>query len=273
MHFENEMRFSDTEEGYKILWHDGLIFPELTSEDKVRIESDPALRGKILDRYDRMLAGPGTASSVGLVPGKLEDRETAFRQLSELLDMDKETIQNCLDAAWVKEDSFVPIKTIPKVSELDLMALEPEEQVLAEKARQDALLAVPGVMISDVEVRSYPFGAAAGHLTGYVGNVTAEDLEEHPGEGYNENSVIGRSGLEGLFEKELKGRDGCSIYIESGDGSKKSVLANLPVQNGQDIRLTIDAQLQDALYQQFREDRSHGPLLGRGAGAGQHTLL
>ncbi len=254
LHFENEMRFSDTEEGYKILWHDGLIFPELTSEDKVRIEYDPALRGKILDRYDRMLAGPGTASSVGLVPGKLEDRETAFRQLSELLDMDKETIQNCLDAAWVKEDSFVPIKTIPKVSELDLMALEPEEQVLAEKARQDALLAVPGVMISDVEVRSYPFGAAAGHLTGYVGNVTAEDLEEHPGEGYNENSVIGRSGLEGLFEKELKGRDGCSIYIESGDGSKKSVLANLPVQNGQDIRLTIDAQLQDALYQQFRED-------------------
>ena len=102
LHFENEMRFSDTEEGYKILWHDGLIFPELTSEDKVRIESDPALRGKILDRYDRMLAGPGTASSVGLVPGKLEDRETAFRQLSELLDMDKETIQNCLDAAWVK---------------------------------------------------------------------------------------------------------------------------------------------------------------------------
>lgn len=252
--FENEIHFTDTEDGYKLIWHDGLIFPELSDSDKVRIDVTPAVRGKIFDRHDRMLAGPGTASTVGLVPGKLEDRETAFGQLSELLDMDTETIQNCLDAAWVKEDSFVPIKTIPKVSELDLMALEPDEKALREKARQDALLAVPGVMISDVEVRSYPFGAAAGHLTGYVGNVTAEDLEEHPGEGYNENSVIGRSGLEGLFEKELKGRDGCSIYIESDDGSKKSVLANLPVQNGQDIRLTIDALLQDALYQQFRED-------------------
>ncbi len=254
LHLDNEMYFTDTENGYKILWNDGLIFPELTSEDKVRIEPHPAVRGKILDRNDRMLAGQGTASSVGLVPGKLADRETAFRQLSELLDMDSETIRNCLDASWVKEDSFVPVKTIPKVSELDLMALKPREKVLAEKARQDALLAIPGVMISDVEVRTYPFGAAAGHLTGYVGNVTAEDLEEHAGEGYSENSVIGRSGLEGLFEKELKGMDGCSIYIERKDGRKKSVLANLPVQNGQDIRLTIDAQLQESLYEQFRED-------------------
>ena len=44
------------------------------------------------------------------------------------------------------------------------------------------------------------------------------------------------------------------IYIEREDGHKKSVLANLPVQNGQDVRLTIDMQLQEALYQQFKED-------------------
>lgn len=254
LRFENEMQFTDTEDGYKIIWHDGLIFPELASEDKVRIESSPAERGKILDRNERMLAGPGTASSVGLVPGRLEDLENALHQLSRLLDMDPETIRNCLDAAWVTEDSFIPLKTVPKVSELDLMALDPEEDVLAEKARQDVLLAIPGVMISDVEVRTYPFGAAAGHLTGYVRNVTAEDLEEHAGEGYNENSVIGKSGLEALFEKELKGQDGCSIYIEKEDGSIKSVLANLPVKNGQDVRLTIDTQLQEALYQQFQED-------------------
>ncbi len=252
--FENEMHFTDTEDGYQILWHDGLIFPELSDSDKVRIDTAPAVRGKILDRNDRMLAGPGTASSVGIVPGKLENEENALQQLSELLDTDPETIQNSLGAAWVKEDSFVPIKTIPKVSELDLMALEPDEKALQEKARQDALLAVPGVMITDTEVRTYPLGPAAGHLTGYVGNVTAEDLEEHAGEGYNENSVIGRSGLEGLFEKELKGRDGCSIYIEDKDGAQKSVLANRPVEHGRDITLTIDALLQESLYRQFQED-------------------
>ena len=254
IHFENEMHFSDSEDGYKILWHDGLIFPELESSDKVRITPVPAARGKIFDRNGRMLAGPGTACSVGIVPGELENQESAVRQLSELLDTDSATIKKKLGAAWVKEDSFVPIKTIPKVSELDLMAIEPDEKMLQEKARQDALLAVPGVMIMDTEVRTYPFGPAAGHLTGYVGNVTAEDLEEHEGEGYNENSVIGRSGLEGLFETELKGRDGCRIYIEGKNGSRKSVLANLPVEHGQDITLTIDARLQDILYRQFQED-------------------
>lgn len=252
--FENEMHFTDTEDGYQILWHDGLIFPGLSDSDKVRIDTAPAARGKIFDRNDRMLAGPGTASSVGIVPGKLENEESALRQLSELLDTDPETIQNRLGAAWVKEDSFVPVKTIPKVSELDLMALEPDEKALQEKARQDALLAVPGVMITDTEVRTYPFGPAAGHLTGYAGNVTAEDLEEHAGEGYNENSVIGRSGLEGLFEKEIKGRDGCSIYIEDKDGAQKSVLASRPVEHGRDITLTIDAHLQESLYRQFQED-------------------
>ena len=62
-------------------------------------------------------------------------------------------------------------------------------------------------MISDEEVRSYPLGEAAAHLIGYVQNVTAEDLEKHPGEGYSSNSMIGRSGAESLYETEQKGKD------------------------------------------------------------------
>ena len=51
-------------------------------------------------------------------------------------------------------------------------------------------------MLSDVEVRTYELGEAAAHLIGYVQSVTAEDLENHPGEGYSAESVIGRSGME-----------------------------------------------------------------------------
>lgn len=60
-------------------------------------------------------------------------------------------------------------------------------------------------MISDVEVREYPLKDEAAHLVGYVQNVTAEDLEKHAGEGYTNASVIGKTGLEGVYEKELKG--------------------------------------------------------------------
>ena len=57
------------------------------------------------------------------------------------------------------------------------------------------------------------------------------------------------------FEKELKGQDGYRISILDGDGEVKKILANRIVQDGEDIRLTIDAELQTALYEQFREDK------------------
>ena len=254
--FENEAFFLEGEDGYKLVWDNSLIFPNLASTDKVRVSTTQANRGEILDRNGRVLAGKGTASSVGIVPGKLENREEAIAKIAELLETTPEVIEKKLSAQWVKDDSFVPIKTIPRVEEIELLKVEQDEDVLKEKERHESLLAIPGVMISDVEVREYPLGEAAAHLVGYVQSVTAEDLEEHAGEGYTANSVIGRSGMEGLFEKELKGQNGCRIYIVNSEGKEKEELACILVQHGQDIKLTIDASLQIALYEQFQEDKS-----------------
>jgi len=68
--------------------------------------------------------------------------------------------------------------------------------------------------------------------------------------------VIGRNGMEGLFEKELKGWNGCRIYIVDSEGNEKMELARVLVQHGQDVKLTIDADIQTALYKQFKEDKS-----------------
>ena len=254
--FENEALFIKNKEGYKLIWDDSVIFPNLTSSDKVRVSTTQAERGEILDRNGRVLAGKGTASSVGIVPGKLANREEAIAQIAELLEIEPETIEKKLAANWVKDDSFVPIKTISKVEEIALMSISPDEEVLMENERQEKLLEIPGVMISDVEVREYPLKEAAAHLIGYVQSVTAEDLEKHTGEGYTANSVIGRTGMEGLFESELKGQNGCRIYIVNSEGKEKEELAYIPVQHGQDIQLTIDADLQVSLYEQFKEDKS-----------------
>jgi len=254
--FEKSAFFLEGEDGYKLVWDNSLIFPNLASTDKVRVSTTQANRGEILDRNGRVLAGKGTASSVGIVPGKLENKEEAIAKIAELLETTSEVIEKKLSAQWVKDDSFVPIKTISRVEEIELLKVEPDEDVLKEKERHESLLAIPGVMISDVEVREYPLGEAAAHLVGYVQSVTAEDLEEHAGEGYTANSVIGRSGMEGLFEKELKGQNGCRIYIVNSEGKEKEELACILVQHGQDIKLTIDASLQIALYEQFQEDKS-----------------
>ena len=258
--FENEAYFIKREEGedagYWLVWNDGLIFPGLEAEDKVRVSVTEPERGEIFDRNGFLLAGKGTASSVGIVPGKLEERESAVEEIAQLLEMKPETVEKNLSASWVKDDYFVPLKTVLKVGEIELMSWELSEEVLREKERQDKLLEIPGVMITDTEVREYPLGDAAAHLVGYVQNVTAEDLEKHEGEGYTANSVIGRSGMEGLFEKELKGQTGYRIYIADGDGTEKKELANRVVENGKDITLTIDSQIQAILYGQFKEDES-----------------
>ena len=142
------------------------------------------------------------------------------------------------------------------MNELKLMSIEPDQETLAEKDRQEKLLEIPGVKISDITVREYPLGEAAAHLVGYVQNVTAEDLEEHAGEGYTSNSVIGKSGMEGLFEKELKGQNGCAISIVDSNGNKKKIVVSTIVENGKDIKLTIDSDLQKELYEQFKDDKS-----------------
>lgn len=254
--FENNVSFIQEKGTYKLVWSDSLIFPELDSTDKVKVSVTNAERGQILDRNGRVLAGKGVASSVGVVPGKLENRDDAISQLADLLEMKVEDIERKLSAKWVKEDSFVPLKTIPKVDELKLLSLKPDKETLAEKERYEKLLEIPGVKISDIGIREYPLGEAAAHLVGYVQNVTAEDLEEHDGEGYTSNSVIGKSGMEGLFEKELKGQNGCSITIVYSNGNKKKIIVSTIVENGKDIKLMIDSNLQKELYEQFKDDKS-----------------
>lgn len=227
---------------FKLSWDDSLIFPDMKDTDKVSVSTSQAVRGQILDRNGNMLAGPGTAPSVGLVPGKMsENKEADIDQLAGLLGMTEEEINSQLSAAWVTPDSFVPLKTLNSQ----------QSQELTEQ-----LLTIAGVLINDTEVRTYPLGEKAAHLIGYVQSVTAEDLEEHKGEGYTSSSVIGKSGIEGLYEKELKGENGVKISIMTEDGVEKNVVASVDKQDGENIRLTIDSDLQGLVYDQFREDKS-----------------
>jgi cell division protein FtsI/penicillin-binding protein 2 len=258
INFSNQVTFrKEKKKGYQMVWNDSVIFPELGRSDKVRVSTDKAKRGSVFDRNGLLLAGKGTASSVGLVPGKMSgDSAGDLETLGNLLGMSADAIGKKLSAKWVKEDSFVPLKTIKKVDELNLGSMEPREDNVKNKEFQDKLLTVPGVLITDTEVRYYPLGESGAHLVGYVQNVTAEDLEKHPDEDYLSDSVIGRSGMEALYEKELKGTNGRTITITDSGGTVKKTLAAKPRVDGTDITLTIDSTLQAEIYQAFKEDKS-----------------
>ncbi len=230
----------DKKQGYLVDWNHNLIFPQLGATDKVRIKTISAARGEIYDRNDNLLAGGGTALSVGIVPEKLGDsKDESISQIAELLGVTAESINKSLSAGWVKSDSFVPIKKIAK-----------DETELKEK-----LLQIGGVKITTSKDRTYPLGEAAAHLTGYVQNITAEELKENQGKGYTSNSVIGKAGLEKQYEERLKGKAGLEIYIEDETGKKKAEIAKIEVQNGEKIKLTIDSELQTKLYNELKDNK------------------
>ena len=239
--FDNAVTLQKEDGEYKIDWDSTVIFPNLQDSYKVQIQTESAQRGTIYDRNGVILAGNGTVLEVGLVPGKMGDdtaRAESIKKLAELLDVSEEAIQNALGASYVQDDSFVPIKKIAKGNE--------------EKEAQ--LLTIPGVMLNDSQDRVYPLGAAAGHLTGYVQAVTAEDLEKLENKGYHANSVVGRSGLEQTYEEELRPVDGTRIIIADETGNTIETLAYQPAQNGKDVRVTIDAEVQKTAYDQFAQD-------------------
>lgn len=229
----------DKEKGYLINWESDLIFPKLDDTDKVRIKNISAKRGEIRDKNGVVLAGQGKVSSVGIVPGKIgENKDEKIEQIATLLEISADTINKQLSASWVKDDSFVPIKKV-SMNETEL---------------KQSLLQISGVKISSVSERTYPLGEVTAHLTGYVQNITAEELEKKQEMGYNSNSIIGKAGLEKQYEERLKGEDGKEIYIEDANGNKKAEIAKKEVKNGEDITLTIDSNIQTKLYNETKEN-------------------
>lgn len=248
--------FFEKEEGkWHLVWKDSVIFPELGSEDKVRVSSVEAERGSIYDRNDVLLAGKGTVESVGLVPGKMNiQAEEDIKALAEILGTTEDSIQAKLDASWVQDDSFVPLKNMTQ-EQLD-QPYKAKDGSISGGSIQDKLLEHAGVLISKADSRVYPYGECMSHLLGYVQQIQAEELEERKGQGYNEQSIIGKSGLEKLYEERLREKRGYRIAIVDQQGEEKQALAVKPAEDGEDIKLTIDIRWQQKLYEAYQEDKS-----------------
>lgn len=238
--FTNEASGIKEDKKYKINWKNSLIYPYLNENDKIRVKTLKSERGNIYDRNNILLAGKGNISSIGLVPGKMsENKEEDIQKLSTILGVSVESINNKLGMSYVKDDTFVPIKNVAKT-----------ETQLKERA-----LSISGVKITTESSRVYTLGKEASQLIGYVQSISAEELEENKGKGYNSNSVIGKAGIEKVYEEILRGKDGKEIYIEDENGKKVKTVAKQEVENGKDVKLTIDANKQKQVYESLEENK------------------
>ncbi|MHA7138109.1 penicillin-binding transpeptidase domain-containing protein [Rossellomorea arthrocnemi] len=224
------------EENWFVDWEPSFILPEMEKGDKVGVESISAKRGDILDRNQQPLAMNGEAFELGIVPK--EFNESDLKKLSSLLDMSAESIQGKLDQSWVKPEFFVPIKKI----------------ALSERPLALEVIELGGLYSKRVPAREYPYGEATAHLTGYIGKLTAEKLEKLKGEGYTAQSLMGLSGAEEVYEDQLRGKDGQRIYLKKEESEEVVTVAEQPVEDGKNITLTIDAEMQKKLYEQMKSE-------------------
>lgn len=232
MEFRMTVRREDAR--WTVEWSPALIFPEMAWGDTVREGKETARRGEIL-ADGVTYAQTVDAVSVLAVPAKITDTAQFIRQAALLLDMTTDAVSKKLDKST---GDFVILKQ-----------LYPDQLTDSLKSQ---LLLLPGLSIDQGNfgaLRDYPQKSSLAHIVGYVGNASAEDLTALTGSAsgsslYNLDSRVGKTGLERLYEKELRGTDGFFIYICGADGTNKRTLYEDAAQNGLDVQLTLKPDLQ-----------------------------
>jgi penicillin-binding protein 2 len=207
-------------------------YDELARANHVRPIPETAPRGLILDRHGRIIAENRPSFNLTLEEERL-DTLTSLKELVPLdyspLDVERYLREARLDAAILKED--IPLEEVAKV-----------------EARQ---LELPGAHIQFVPRRFYPAGTRAAHIVGYVGRMSAEQLDEKDFAGAERNDYVGQSGVERIYNQLLMGRNGVQRVVVNSVGRRERVLDQVPPVGGEAVQLSIDLDLQKVAEEAF----------------------
>lgn len=203
----------------------------LSAESNVlrKITRYPA-RGLIYDRNGELLVYNETAYDVMVIPRRVQAFDTL--ELAGLLDIDKEFVAEQLRK--VKSYSyFKPSVFVRQISKKDYAYLE------------EKLYKFSGFYVQPRYLRNYPYAAAA-HSLGYVGEVNNRHLQKDAY--YQQGDYIGISGLEGTYEKTLRGKKGLELVmvdvLNREKGPYKDGKYDTAAVKGKDIYTTLDIDLQ-----------------------------
>ena len=229
------------EEGNRVYWNYSLIFPDMEEGGTVRVKTLKASRGEIFADDGTLLAKNTYADTLYMDTTKIEDITAVGNVVCPLADMTQAELKEMYDKAQENGTQIVKLD-----------AYFADE--LNETQRQ-SILSVPGLGIDDkmyTPIRDYPLKESASHIIGYMGYPDAENLPE----GYKDSDRLGVTGLEAAYEAELRGKDGKIIYIENKWGDNVRTLWEVPMEEGQDLRLAIKPNLQQKAYEALEANLS-----------------
>ena len=234
-----KLNFIKEDKDWKLDWNQSVIIPGMKKNQSINIEPLKSERGKILDRNNVELATTGTAHEVGIVPNNVSTSD--YKAIAEKLDLSESYIKQQTEQDWVKDDTFVPLKTVQDMNQ-DLKNFVEKYHLTSQ----------------ETESREYPFEEATTHLLGYVGPINSEELKQKAFKGYKKDAIVGKKGIEKLYDKELQNKDGYRVTIIDDQNKVIDTLIEKKKKDGKDIKLTIDVRVQKSIYNNMKDDYGSG---------------
>ena len=130
----------------------------------------------------------------------------------------------------------------------------------------------PGVEVTEKSIRIYPLQNTASHIIGRIGKIESSELEGNE-DTYDQNDIIGKSGIEYVFEKYLKGKNGIKQIDMNVDGTITDEYISEEAISGCDVILTIDSKLQAVTEEALKNNIDKIASLGYGADAGAAVVM
>lgn len=210
---------------------EGNKYKRLSEKNRIRRRYISAPRGKIFDRYGYEIANTRPGFYVSVIQSIVDNK--TLKELSRILNLDEETISERMSK---ERNPYMPVKIVHDISYEQLAILE------------ESMDELHGVEVGVGSMRNYPYGELFGHVLGYVGEITDDELKHD--DTYSIGDYKGRMGLEMYYEKDLKGIDGIE-YIEVDARGKEvgRITEKRPIQvtHGKDLYTTLSLALTESV--------------------------
>lgn len=210
--------------------YQGEYYAGLADGNRIRIVPAMAPRGTFYDRNGELLVTNRPGFSVSLLPLTAPISDDVIGRLSDLLKVPTEDIKKKIAG----HSGFDPIRIKTDVTP-DIVSIIEEQKS-----------SYPGVVIEVTPIRDYILKQEGAHTFGYVSEINDTELEKMKDQGYKSGDIIGKFGLEKVYDKELRGENGGQQVEVDVSGKPVQILGRKEPVPGDDLELTIDIKLQQA---------------------------
>lgn len=207
------------------------FYETLSKQNVISVVSVKPNRGLIYDRNDVLLAENTPVYSLMIIPGRVKNITETLDALTPIIHLSPDDIQAFKNSLkQYRRYQAVPLKE--KLTEAEVDAFYVDQYRF------------PGVIVQTNMMRSYPLGATAGAVVGYVSRINSSELAAMNSGNYTASDYIGKSGIEKEYEMILHGTTGSETAEIDASGKIVRSIKQIPATPGVNIYLTIDSKLQ-----------------------------